>query len=89
LALTADGAAIRDTIVAARNTVLNDALAVLSNEDRTRLEAMVSAMLIKLTASRAKADHLCRLCDEYVCTRDTCPVELEAVRQAEANRTIP
>jgi MarR family transcriptional repressor of emrRAB len=81
LTLTDDGMAMRDTIMAARNTVLNQALEVLTTENREQLEAMVSAMLIKLTRSREKADHLCRLCDEFVCTRATCPVELEAVRK--------
>jgi MarR family transcriptional regulator, negative regulator of the multidrug operon emrRAB len=88
LRLTEAGTAVRDTIMAARNTVLNDALAVLNPEDWEPLEAMVSAMLIKLTASRAKADHLCRLCDEYVCTRDTCPVEMEAVRKTAASGAL-
>ncbi len=87
LQLTEEGTAIRDEIMAARNTVLNAALDVLSAEDRERLEVMVSAMLVTLTSGRAKADHLCRLCDEFVCTRDTCPVELEAVRKTEARRT--
>jgi MarR family transcriptional repressor of emrRAB len=84
LQLTPEGTAMREAIMAARNSVLNAALDVLTAEERQRLEAMVSAMLVKVTASRAKADHLCRLCDEYVCTRDTCPVELEAVRRTEA-----
>lgn len=83
LQLTADGVAMRDVIVEARNTVLMRVLAVLGTEERGHLEAMLSAMLITLTASRAKADHLCRLCDEFVCTRETCPVELEAVRQTQ------
>ena len=87
LTLTPDGLAMRDTVMSARNSVLNAVLGVLTVEDRARLEALVSAMLIELTASRAKADHLCRLCDEFVCTRDTCPVELEALRKTEASRT--
>lgn len=85
LTLTPDGMALRDTVMAARNTILDGVLGVLTTEDRVRLEALVSAMLVKLTASRAKADHLCRLCDEFVCTRDTCPVELEAVRKTAAS----
>jgi MarR family transcriptional repressor of emrRAB len=87
--LTGDGMAMRDNVMAARNTVLNELVGVLTTEERAHLEALVSAMLIKLTASRAKADHLCRLCDEFVCTRDTCPVELEAVRKTEASRASP
>jgi MarR family transcriptional repressor of emrRAB len=84
LTLTGDGLAMRDTIMAARNAVLDDVLGALTREEREQLGTMVSAMLIRLTSGRAKADHLCRLCDEYVCTRDSCPVELEAIRKTEA-----
>jgi MarR family transcriptional regulator, negative regulator of the multidrug operon emrRAB len=89
LTLTRDGMAMRDTVMAARNTVLSAVLKGFTPEDQARLEALVSAMLINLTASRTKADHLCRLCDEFVCTRDTCPVELEAIRKTEASRADP
>lgn len=82
LRLSAKGAQTRQAILAARDGVLTDALAALGADEHRLLGDMLSSMLTRLTRSREKADHICRLCDEDVCTPRHCPVELEAVRLA-------
>lgn len=82
LRLTGKGTKLRSAILAARNAVLCNALAAVDAKDRRHFDTVVSALLTRVTSSRAKADHICRLCDEFVCTPDTCPVEKEAVTRS-------
>jgi MarR family transcriptional regulator, negative regulator of the multidrug operon emrRAB len=85
LRLTAKGASLRTKILAARFNVLSEAMSALDADEKRRLGDALTAMLTRLTRSRQAADHICRLCDEGICTLDTCPVEREAVRLTEAN----
>jgi DNA-binding MarR family transcriptional regulator len=82
LRLTPKGVTTRRAILEARNRVLADALAALDADEQRLFGDMLSAMLTRLTRSREKADHMCRLCDEEVCDPERCPVEQEAVRLA-------
>lgn len=50
-------------------------LASLSGPERAALERASSAILAALTRDRASADHICRFCDEAICTAGGCPVE--------------
>lgn len=80
LSLTQAGARQRELIAAAREDVLRGVFEALPLDEQRRFDAALSSMLTQLTTSRAAADHLCRLCDEFVCTPERCPVECEAVR---------
>lgn len=83
LRLSAKGAEMRKAILESRDRVLTDALAALDPDERQLFGGMISAMLTRLTRSRESADHICRLCDEDVCTPRQCPVEREALRLVE------
>lgn len=80
LSLTPDGTALRARILAARRKIVEKAVAPLDARQQTGLATVVERMLTALTEDRATADHLCRLCDETVCTPATCPVEAAALR---------
>ena len=75
LSLTAAGAALRAEILDARQGAVEKAITALDPWQQVDLEPMVERMLAALTQDRAGADHICRLCDETVCTPETCPVE--------------
>ncbi|WP_179119534.1 MarR family winged helix-turn-helix transcriptional regulator [Ensifer adhaerens] len=81
LTLTPAGASLREKILAARQRAVETATAALDPWQQVDLEPMVERMLAALTRDRESADHICRLCDETVCTPDTCPVERVAVLQ--------
>ena len=81
LGLTRAGGRLRRKLTEARFHALGQALAGLGAEDRKPLEALVSRLLDQVTGGRVEADHICRLCDEAVCTAATCPVEQKALRQ--------
>lgn len=83
LRLTAKGRALRARIVTAREQVLADVLAGIDAREKQMLCKILATMLTQLTRNRARADHICRLCDENICTSDICPVEREAVRLTE------
>lgn len=82
LLLTAEGARRRSEILTAREHAATGALAAVAETDRAALAVALDAMLAAITADRATADHLCRLCDEEGCGAD-CPVERRA-REIEA-----
>lgn len=84
LRLTAEGAVLRQKILEARSDVLTAAISALDAGETRRLGEALAAMLTRVTESRQEADHICRLCDEEVCTLDTCPVEQKAVRLTKA-----
>jgi MarR family transcriptional regulator, negative regulator of the multidrug operon emrRAB len=86
LRLTGKGASLRKKILEARFNVLSGAMVALDADEKGQLGDALSAMLVHLTQSRQAADHICRLCDEEVCTLDTCPVELEAVRLTQGSQ---
>lgn len=79
LSLTPAGMALRSDILDARGRAVEKAVAALDPWQQVDLEPMVEKMLAALTADRRSADHICRLCDETVCTPEICPVERVAV----------
>jgi DNA-binding MarR family transcriptional regulator len=79
LTLTAEGAALRHRLMAARADVLRRATAAVPRDDRDAFARGVTRILEALTTGRTEADHICRLCDEDACGRDDCPVERRAV----------
>jgi MarR family transcriptional regulator, negative regulator of the multidrug operon emrRAB len=81
LSLTLAGARLRRRLTEARLRVLGRAFAGFGTEDREVLEILVSRLLDQVTGGRVEADHICRLCDETVCTAAACPVEQKALRQ--------
>lgn len=59
-----------------REEATRNLLAVLDDADRVQLTTMLEKLLSGLTASRADAYRICRLCDPEVCGHDAgrCPV---------------
>jgi DNA-binding MarR family transcriptional regulator len=74
--LTASGRRAAERVSRARARVLDDALAVLSNEERDRLEALLSRVLVGMIREPGAVRWTCRLCDTTACGRDSggCPV---------------
>ena len=64
---------VRD-ILAARRTVLDQALTALSGAEQAQLERLTSKLLAGLTRDQAHANHICRMCDEASCPDATCPL---------------
>lgn len=77
LLLTEEGARRRSAVLSARQEAASAALAAVAEIDHAVLAMALDAMLAAITTDRAKADHLCRLCDEDACGAD-CPVERRA-----------
>ena len=76
VALSPAGVAAARAVRTARETALQDALGVLSPEERATLATLHEKLLAGLTGDRASARRLCRLCDIEACGHDrgTCPV---------------
>ncbi|HLN16126.1 MAG TPA: MarR family transcriptional regulator [Acidimicrobiales bacterium] len=71
--LTERGRALARRILAARREAVDRMLGPLSERDQRLLTDLVSTMLAGVTADRADAERLCRLCDVPAC--GACPVE--------------
>ena len=79
LALTGAGQDAARELLSARRDTIALALAPLSPRERSQLERLVTKMLSGLTADRASARHICRLCDHDACGHDhACPVDAAA-----------
>jgi DNA-binding MarR family transcriptional regulator len=74
--LTARGRRTAHRLSAARLAVLEDALSVLSDEERETLDALISRVLVGLKRPAPPARHMCRLCDATACGHadSHCPV---------------
>jgi DNA-binding MarR family transcriptional regulator len=74
--LTPVGHAAAEAVRNAREAALEQALGVLSPDERATLSRLHERMLAGLTSDRASARRLCRLCDVDACGhhRGTCPV---------------
>lgn len=83
LVLTEAGEAARDRLMAARASVLAEAMAAVDPADRAGLDRALTAAVTRLTTGRTAADRICRLCDEAACGHDDCPVERRAVALSE------
>jgi MarR family transcriptional regulator, negative regulator of the multidrug operon emrRAB len=73
--LTDQGTAAAARVLDARGAVLREALAVLDAGERRALEAVLEKVLAAVTADRARAEQICRLCDLGACPLPACPVE--------------
>jgi DNA-binding MarR family transcriptional regulator len=74
--LTARGRRTARRVSAARLAVLTDALAVLSEDERETLDALVGRVLAGLKRDATATRFMCRLCDAQACghARGACPV---------------
>jgi len=78
--LTPDGIVQAQAVLDSRAAVLDDALAELSGPERDLLGSSLQKVLGRLTAGRAHAEQVCRLCDYQACPQQSCPVEQAACR---------
>jgi MarR family transcriptional repressor of emrRAB len=83
LILTAAGRRAARRVAAGRATVLDDALADLSADERRQLEGLLSRVLTGMIRGPGAVRWMCRLCDTRTCGHDTgeCPVTAEATRR--------
>jgi MarR family transcriptional repressor of emrRAB len=82
LILTNKGHSLATAALAARGSALRSLLSVLSEAELQQFGGLLTKVLVSATTSRMAADRLCRLCNETVCTRATCPVERRALQVA-------
>jgi MarR family transcriptional repressor of emrRAB len=82
--LTPAGRRTADEVRAARERALAEALSVLGADERRVLTELHEKLLAGLTADRASARRICRLCDLEACghERGTCPVTRAASARA-------
>jgi len=76
VALTPTGRVAAEGVREGRAAALEEALAVLSADERATLSGLHEKLLAGLTGDRASALRICRLCDVDACGHDrgTCPV---------------
>jgi DNA-binding MarR family transcriptional regulator len=81
--LTAAGQRAAGRVRSARGTVLDEALSVLSDEQRAALDELVGVVLVGLMRDPGASRWMCRLCDAGACghAAGECPVGLEARRR--------
>ncbi|HEX2806036.1 MAG TPA: MarR family winged helix-turn-helix transcriptional regulator [Kineosporiaceae bacterium] len=76
--LTAAGDDQAQTVLRRRAALLEDSLAALSKTEREQLAVILEKILSRLTADRAQAERVCRLCDYSSCPQESCPVDQSA-----------
>lgn len=76
VSLTARGQRAAENILTARQAVLRDLVARLSDGERSALHGIAAKLLASLTVDVASGEHNCRLCDEDACVLAECPVEI-------------
>lgn len=75
VALTPDGRAAAESLLAAREAVLAPALSALSARQREQLTGLLEPVLAALYGQIRSSELMCRLCDRAVCVSDAvCPV---------------
>lgn len=72
LYLTEQGHAARETLLAGRLAAMRPVLAPLEEAEQEELAALLARMLKSLAPSDLERCHLCRMCDDRVCTN--CPI---------------
>lgn len=75
LHLTKAGHRLAERILALRRQRLGAAVAGLSAAEQRYFGKLAGRMVATLTGDRRRADHICRLCDDSVCSDRQCPVE--------------
>ena len=78
LVLTAAGRRAATRVLQARREVISRRLDQLSASQRSELHGVLIGLLGSLRGLDVDLDHLCRRCDESVCTPAVCPVEPES-----------
>ena len=88
--LTPEGAVLATEIRVAREAALEVVLAPLSPAERAELTALHEKLLAGITAGRADAGHICRLCDADACGHELgrCPVTIAADRAETATAVV-
>jgi hypothetical protein len=81
--LTASGRRVAGRVAAARAAVLDDALSILSDEERDVFAELVGRLLVGLMRDPGATRWMCRLCDARACGHEAgaCPVGNEARRR--------
>jgi len=79
VALTETGQEAAGAVLARRQAALDELVEALPAEEAEALARVAERLLAGLTSDRESAFHLCRLCDEPLCTRAGCPVD-QAIR---------
>ena len=72
LFLTDKGHAARETLLAGRLAAIRPLLSPLSQSEQDDLAALLSRILASLASSDLERCHLCRMCDDRVCS--DCPI---------------
>jgi DNA-binding MarR family transcriptional regulator len=80
LALTASGRRLATRVLDARDAVLADALATLTERERQTLDQLTGRLLVGLMRGPGATRWMCRMCDLDACGRahGSCPVERAA-----------
>jgi DNA-binding MarR family transcriptional regulator len=73
--LTASGRRLALDVLAARRRVVAARLGALTDVQQRSLGDALATLLGSMGEQDVDLDHLCRRCDESVCTPDVCPVE--------------
>lgn len=83
ITLTSSGRAAAKRVSAARDRVLDDALAPLTDDERAAMAPIVGKILVGLMRPPGATRWNCRQCDTGTCrgTGDGCPVGNEAIRR--------
>jgi DNA-binding MarR family transcriptional regulator len=83
ITLTAAGREAAERVSAARAHLLEEALAVLSDDERATFEAIASKLLVGMMREPGAVRWTCRLCDTGTCraTPGDCPIRIEARRR--------
>lgn len=77
LALTEKGAAVRESILAERQNILEEAISTLNEDERQTLETLLKKILGGLPFDHRACDRTCRLCDTGACSDPDCPVQIQ------------
>jgi DNA-binding MarR family transcriptional regulator len=82
VSLTAGGRRVARRVTAARLAVLDEALSVLTDDERAVLDELAGRMLVGMMRTPGATRWMCRLCDSQACghASGTCPVA-EAARE--------
>jgi DNA-binding MarR family transcriptional regulator len=76
VSLTARGRRAAERVRSARQNVLRELVAKLSDSERSALQAVSVKLLEALTVDLVSGEQNCRLCDEEACSLAHCPVEI-------------
>lgn len=82
LTLTNKGVAVRNSILTERQNLLQEAISILTQDERQILEGLIKKILGGLPFDRGACDRTCRLCDTSVCPDPDCPVQVQQLQES-------